>query len=197
MRALVWPMLVLLAAPAAAELYRCKDAAGGIIFTDDSARCAAGTSEKRELPSRIMSPPPPPAARHPNPQRLELIELLPSAAEVAGHWEVVDDAVAGPESDPDLRNWSVVGRRARHYTRDAASGIQVCSLEVWRFSGVRPARLAGDNFQHPGWEIDRHENVLVMVHAMSPESSQSRRIFTECAALRDRVAARAGGGTGP
>jgi hypothetical protein len=194
MRALLLAWLLIVAAPATADLFRCSDAAGDPIFTDEPSRCANGTAVKLKAGAQPAPAAAPPARRAPSGWDSELArgaDLLPSAADVAGHWTLVRDAVDGPDRDPDLREWGVLSRDARHYTRDGAAGVQVCSLEVWRFEREAAARRAGDHFAYPGWEIERRGRVLVMVHALSVESADRRAIFPACSALRSDVLVRA------
>ena len=57
-------------------------------------------------------------------------------------------------------------QHVRHYTRDRAGRIQVCSVEIWSFESQRQAESAHAGFRFPGWKIDRVGRLLVMVRGL-------------------------------
>jgi len=190
--------------PAGAEIYRCVDADGKVRFVGDRAACpeARPHEPKREIQRLPPSEPTAPASLG-EPAAVEgsfasLAELFVPAREAgaAGVWEAVKEAPEDPAQDPDLWRWGVREKRVRHYThRDSSGRVRVCSVELWRFEHEGSASVARDNLSHPNWRIERGGEVLVMLHAVSRERGQraSHRVFSECAALGRRIAARAEG----
>lgn len=189
---------------AAAEVYRCVEADGRVRFVGDPAGCpgAERHEPKREI-QRLPTPEQTPPASRGEPAALEgsfasLAELFVPAREAgaAGVWEAVKEAPEDPSQDPDLRRWGVREKRVRHYThRDSSGRVRVCSVELWRFEHEGSASIARDNLSYPNWRIERGGDVLVMLHAVSRERGEraSHSVFSECAALGRRIAARAEG----
>ena len=123
-----------------------------------------------------------------NPERALLRQ-----SELRAGWEVVREAPVDPASDPDLRRWGVREKQVRHYTRDLAGRIQVCSVEIWSFESLSQATSAHVGFSFSGWQIDRVGRVLVMVHGLlrGRGLGPKRGVFPECGAIGTRIRARA------
>lgn len=190
--------------PAAAEIYRCVGADGKVRFVGDPAACPG--AERHELKREIQRLPAqeqaPPASRGESAAletsfaSLEELFLPAREAGSAGHWEVVVEAPEDPSQDPDLRRWGVRDKHVRHYThRDSSGRVRVCSVELWRFESEERARIARENLSYPNWRFERRGAVMVMLHAVIRERGEraGRGVFSECAALGRRIAARAEG----
>jgi hypothetical protein len=109
-----------------------------------------------------------------------------------GGWEGVRERSTDPALDPDLRSWKVRAQGARHYSRQGADGIEVCSVEIWAFESESAARNAEQGFAYPGWRFDRQGHLLVMLRGMrwARDGSSRNGLFPECLQLGDRTLAR-------
>jgi hypothetical protein len=198
-------LLVLLAIvagaePAKSDLFRCVEADGSLSFVDRPELCAqANPHPLRGRVERV----PAPAASTGSPVstadgvdlslELRLEHVLLPADEVGVAWDVVEEAPAYTERDPDLVRWGVRAQRARHYTRQSSGGVQVCSIEVWGFANVQLARRAHENFAYPGWQIVREGSLLLMSRGLTRTSGEPARrgVFAACQEIGERVRERA------
>ncbi len=114
-------------------------------------------------------------------------------SELRAGWDVVREAPGDPASDPDLWGWGVREQHVRHYTRDLAGRIQVCSVEIWSFESLSQAASAHAGFRFPDWKIDRVGRLLVMVRGLvrGRGMGPKRGVFPECDAIGTRIRARA------
>lgn len=124
----------------------------------------------------------------------DLAEFLPTSRDVGSRWSVVEEEVPDPSSDPDLVSWGVTDQRTRHYTRAPQGGVEVCSIELWRFSTEGRARIAYSRIHHAGWRIDRRGDVLVMLRGLrrSRDGRSRGGVFPDCRRLGDQALERAG-----
>lgn len=190
--------LALLAAPARAEIYRCVGPDGSVRFVGNAQACpGAAPHEPRKRiqrlrPGQRARPGSPAAAAPPGPVPA-LSELFPPPGALPGRWEVVKEAPEDPSRDPDLVSWGVTAKETRHYTWHGAGGVRVCSAELWRFGNQGQAKLAEQNLSYPGWTFSRRGTLLIMMRGVSRGSGERARrgVFPECAALGERIAARA------
>jgi hypothetical protein len=201
---LLWlACLPALAVAAPADIYRCEEPDGSVRFADDPGRCPGAQPRRLGPREQESGTPAPPAGSGqgeaglrpeelPAPE-LRLAEILLPAAGVAGGWEVVDEAPTDPARDPDLLRWGVRAQRTRHYTRSDDGGVQVCSIEIWSFENTRRARLAHENFRHPGWHFERQEHLLIMLRAVTllREGPSRTGLFADCRRLGALTSARA------
>jgi hypothetical protein len=109
-----------------------------------------------------------------------------------GGWEGVKERSTDPARDPDLRAWKVRAQGARHYSRQGADGIEVCSVEIWAFASESAARNAEKGFSYPGWRFDRHGHLLVMLRGMrwARDGTSRNGLFPDCDLLGDRTSLR-------
>jgi hypothetical protein len=109
-----------------------------------------------------------------------------------GGWEGVKERSTDPANDPDLRAWKVRAQGARHYSRQGADGVEVCSVEIWAFASESAARNAEKGFTYPGWRFDRHGHLLVMLRGMrwARDGTSRNGLFPECDRLGDRTSLR-------
>jgi hypothetical protein len=183
------------AGSAAGGVFRCVEADGGVRFVDSPHACPRGAAEAHDL-GRVERIPAAPAApgdeRGPERARSPGAIWL-RAAEIGAGWEVVREAPIDPAGDPDLVAWGVRAQDARHYTRDMAGTVQVCSVELWSFASVAQARAAHEGFAHPGWRIERVEDRLLMLRGLTlaPGSPPRRGVFADCRGIGDRIRLRA------
>jgi len=198
-------LLVLLAIaagaePAKSDLFRCVEADDSLSFVDRPELCAQ--AKPHPLRGRVESVPAPAASSgspvspadggDPSPE-LRLEQVLLPADQVRGAWDVVEEAPAHTERDPDLVRWGVRAQRARHYTRQSSGVVQVCSIEVWGFANVQLARRAHENFAYPGWQIVREGSLLLMSRGLTrtPGESARRGVFAACQEIGERIRERA------
>jgi hypothetical protein len=190
--------IALFAEPAISEIFKCVDASGNVTFANDRSACP--DAKPHPLKGRVERAPSsvtraeeatPDLAENSSPaQRLEW--ALPEERDVRPGWEVVNEMPEDPSKDPDLVEWGVVAKRARHYTRKSGSASQVCSVELWAFENDARARLAHQNFEFPDWRIDRKGDTLVMLRAVTVRGDTTERtIFPDCEKLGKIVLARA------
>jgi len=190
--------IALFAGPAASEIFKCVDASGNVTFVNDRSACpdakphtlkgrverapssAARAEEEEPDPGELPSPE----------QRLEWALL--EERDVRPGWEIVNEMLEDPTKDPDLVEWGVVAKRARHYTRQSGGDSQVCSIELWAFKDDARARLAHQNFEFPDWIIDRKGDTLVMLRAVTLRGEAAvRTIYPDCEKLGAIVRTRA------
>jgi hypothetical protein len=186
------------AGSAAAEVFRCVEADGGIRFVDSPELC--DRAEPHTTKGRVELAPDgeaPPAARAPAtgaapvpPLRLE--EVWPARG-VGDGWEVLDEAPGDPASDSDLVRWGVRAQRTRHYTRYRGARVEVCSVEIWEFASDLHARTARAGFAYPGWEFAREGSLLLMLRGRRWTLGQRSHsgVFPACRRIGKRVRARA------
>ena len=188
----------LIAEPAASEILKCVDASGNVTFVNDRSACP--DAKPHTLKGRVERAPssvtraeeatPDPDEISSPVQRLEWALL--DQSDVRFGWEIVNEMPEDPREDPDLVEWGVVAKRARHYTRKSGSDSQVCSVELWAFENDARARLAHQNFEFPDWRIDRKGDTLVMLRAVTLRSDTTdRTIYPDCEKLGKIVRARA------
>jgi len=173
--------------PAFAELYRCLGENGALRFVDRPDACEGaepfvlkdGISGAREEPSRSENTPFPAS---PAPVARDLEALLLSAQHTGPGWDIVPEAAIDISDDLDFISWGVIEKLARHYARQSRGLTQVCSIELWRFSSVAAARVAAENISYPQWQIDREDEMLIMIHGLSHgvENIQRRGVFPDC-----------------
>jgi hypothetical protein len=190
--------IALSAEPAISEIFKCVDASGNVTYANDRSACP--DAKPHPLKGRVDRVPSsvtraeeatPDLAEISSPeQRLEWALL--EERDVRPGWEVVNEMPEDPSKDPDLVEWGVVAKRARHYTRKSGSASQVCSVELWAFENDARARLAHQNFEFPDWRIDRKGDTLVMLRAVTVRSDTTERtIYPDCEKLGKIVRARA------
>jgi hypothetical protein len=190
--------IALFAEPAISEIFKCVDASGNVTFANDRSACP--DAKPHPLKGRVERTPSsvtraeeatPDLGEISSPaQRLEW--ALPEERDVRPGWEVVNEMPEDPSKDPDLVEWGVVAKRARHYTRKSGSASQVCSVELWAFENDARARLAHQNFEFPDWRIDRKGDTLVMLRAVTVRGDTTERtIYPDCEKLGKIVRARA------
>jgi hypothetical protein len=190
--------IALSAEPAISEIFKCVDASGNVTYANDRSACP--DAKPHPLKGRVDRVPSsvtraeeatPDLAEISSPeQRLEWALL--EERDVRPGWEVVNEMSEDPSKDPDLVEWGVVAKRARHYTRKSGSASQVCSVELWAFENDARARLAHQNFEFPDWRIDRKGDTLVMLRAVTVRSDTTERtIYPDCEKLGKIVRARA------
>jgi len=107
-------------------------------------------------------------------------------------WEGVKEKSLDPALDPDLEGWGVRAQGARHYSRKVASGVEVCSVEIWAFESEAAAQRAQQNLTYPGWRFDQQGHLLVMLRGLRWLNDGTSRtgLFPECMTLGDRSSAR-------
>jgi hypothetical protein len=187
MRRLAVLALVLCAAAARADLYRCEDASGAVRLTRDPRGCA---NPVVQTPS--ASGPPAPAA--PAPGGEGIFPPRPSAA-----WEVLIELPELP--DAEERALGLLGSTARHYTRARGPVSEVCTLEVWSFGKPDQAERARAELARPGWWGRAAGAQLVLAHGVRLERERGSRIelsapcerLAEAAYTRALATLRAGG----
>ncbi len=135
-----------------------------------------------------------PALGDPSPP-LFLERSLLDAGEAGSEWSVVEETPVDTAGDPDLVEWGVRAQRTRHYTRRSPSGEQVCSIELWSFASVAQADVAHVHLAYPDWQILREGPLLVMIRSLTraPGVPPRRTLFADCAAMGEKVRARAAG----
>ncbi|MBW2541372.1 MAG: DUF4124 domain-containing protein [Deltaproteobacteria bacterium] len=190
--------VALLAGPATAEIFKCVDASGRVIFVNDPKACPdaepydlkGNVSRTPSAASRAREEKPASDAAMSPAQRLEWALL--DERNIYPGWEIVNETPEDASQDVDLVEWGVVAKRARHYTRKSDGASQVCSVELWAFESEARARLAGQNFAFPDWRIDRQGDMLVMLHAVTLRGELAERtIFSDCEKLGNIVRTRA------
>jgi hypothetical protein len=190
--------IALFAEPAISEIFKCIDASGNVTFANDRSACP--DAKPHTLKGRVERAPsaaaragvvvPQPRELSSPVQRLEWALL--DERDVRPRWEIVPEMPEDPRKDPDLVEWGVVAKRARHYTRKSGSDSQVCSVELWAFENDARARLAHQNFEFPDWRIDRKGDTLVMLRAVTLRGEAAERtIYPDCEKLGEIVRARA------
>jgi hypothetical protein len=168
--------------PAAAEIYRCEDAAGGIHFVDDPSLC---TGAKRYVPTREIVRAAPdrerPARPHPT---VSLEDLLPGASEIGPEWDITRE-VGNTRMDPDQQRMGMVEIQARHYGRSVAGVTEVCSIELWRFANASQAAAAEAGSVYPGWSFEAKGPLLITLRGTRWQRSQPFRkgLFPDCRKL--------------
>lgn len=180
-------------APAQAEIYRCTDRDGSARFVDRPDACPGARPHQPAGSLVRASRSAAPEGREPRPlDAAQLGEILPAAHEVPG-WEVVEEAVLDPADDPDLRRWGVRVQRTRHYTRNGAAGVQVCSIEIWGFETEQQAALGHASIDYRGWRFAREGPLLLMTRGLTRPRGGPRRweVFPDCATLAGRARERA------
>jgi hypothetical protein len=190
-----------LTAPAAAEIYRCEDAAGTPLFTEDPRACpeAAPVPPLRALPRLDPGPPPPARGARVAEGADELENVFVPVALLEGRWEVLRDAPSDPRSDPDLRALGVRAEQTRYYTRYRGPVSQVCTVGLWAFASPEQAALALRSLTRPNWRFLRQAELLITLHAVTLDRTRgsTREIFEACdrigARTRERAAARGSG----
>ncbi|MDJ0851793.1 MAG: hypothetical protein QNK04_25730 [Myxococcota bacterium] len=191
--------LALASGAARAEIYRCVAADGSVRFVGDAQACpGAAPHTPADRVQRIAprddgqepAAPSPAGAPHQPPR---LSDLFPPASALPGRWDVVKEAPEDPSQDPDLVSWGVRAKETRHYTWYGQQGIRVCSAELWGFASEAQAKLAEQNFSYPGWTFTREGSLLIMLRGVSRARGERghRGVFPECAAVGERIAARA------
>ncbi len=183
---------------AGAEIYRCVGADGSVRFVGDAQACPGATRHmvedrvQRIAPRSSQDPAAPSPDAAPGPVR-RLGDLFPQPSVLPGRWEMVKEAPEDPSQDPDLVSWGVRAKETRHYTWHGREGIRVCSAELWGFASESQAKLAEQNFSYPGWTFTREGSLLIMLRGVSRARGERghRGVFPECAAVGERIAARA------
>lgn len=174
------------------DVFQCVDEHGALRFVDRREACdGAKPYEFRGAIDRSAeSGPDPSGADVPaslGSQGRDLEGLLLSARQVGPGWEVVAEAPIDVAADEDFRSWGVRDQLARHYTRGGGGLIQVCSIEIWSFKSINDARVAARNISYPTWQIDREDDMLVMIHGVSKSRAGSPQlgVFPACDQLGD------------
>ncbi len=190
--------VALCAGPAAAEIFKCVDASGGVTYVNDPSACP--DAEPLDLKGNVnRAPSSASRARDEKPDRdatLSPVQRLEWALlderNIYPGWEIVNETPEDPSQDVDLVEWGVTAKRARHYTRSVDGASQVCSVELWAFENEARARLANQNFEFPDWRIDRQGDTLVMLRAVTLRGDMANRtIFPDCEKLGNIVRTRA------
>lgn len=195
-------LLALLAAPAAADLYRCPGDEESVRFVGDPSACPGARPVERSREIQTGNGPVPPAAPEPTdtaPTRPtpsysgELAPLFVPVSELEGPWEIVREAPTDVSGDPVLLGWGVRAIDALHYTRHQGPVAQVCSVEIWAFESPDRAAAAERGFERPGWRFMLRGNLLVTLRAVTLERGvgTTRDLFADCSALGDRTVERA------
>jgi hypothetical protein len=186
-------LLVAAASGDASELYRCEQPEGSLRFADSPHACRGAVPHA--LRGRIQqgetSSPPAAPAQGSSPVR-DLAALLLGATEVGPGWEVVREVPGDPSRDPDLVDWGVSARLARHYTRQRAGTTEVCSIELWSFRTPGQAAAAEAGFSYPDWQIVREGEILLMARGLRRAQgvAPERGVSAACEGLAQRVRAR-------
>ena len=194
----------LAAGPSGAEVYRCDEANGSVLFVDSPHACP--NARPHESEGRVQRVP---ASERPrsrgdgstSPGRIAPIaaagiapeDVLLARADLSAEWDVVEEMPEDPARDPDLMAWGVRAKRARHYTRSSGDAVQVCSIEVWVFRDEERARMAHREFAYPDWHFAREAALLIAVHGLirPREGTPTRGVFAACGELEARTRARA------
>lgn len=187
--------LVLFAGPAAAEVFRCVDVAGNTHFTDDAAACERPEAVRlhRELVRPSAAEAPAAAAPGAEPDAGPIPDLealfLPATA-LGGAWEALREAPETP--DTELRRLGLRASAARHYTRFRGPVSEVCSVELWAFTGAAQARAAAGSLRRDDWKILQAGDTLVLLHGMRVERGvgTTRGLVPGCATLGERTRGR-------
>ncbi len=184
----------LAAAPAlSVEVFQCVDEHGALRFVDRPEACDG--AKPYEIRGRIdgapLTAPDSPAADLPASlafNERDLAGLLLSARQAGPGWEVVKEAPIDVAADEDFLSWGVRAQLARHYTRNARGLLQVCSIEIWSFKTVHDARVAAEHLSYPTWQIDRQDEMLVMIHGVTKAIAGSRQlgVFPACKQLGEQ-----------
>ncbi len=166
----------------AAELYRCADSQR---YVDRPARCAEARAHDPKG-NVVKLAPARPAAEGRGLGELDLEELLP---EPPSGWSVVEEAPTDPRLDPDFLRWGVVGQRARHYTRAATGGVQVCSVEIWAFHSAEAVGAVLVHMRRPGWKLTQRGPLLLLLRGLDRGRPPGSRwvVFPECRQLGEGV----------
>jgi len=114
--------------PSGAEIYRCDEANGSVLFVDSPHACP--NARPHEPEGRVQRVP---ASDRPRsrgdgntpPARIAPIaapgiapeDVLLARADLSAEWDIVEEMPEDPARDPDLMAWGVRATRARHYTR--------------------------------------------------------------------------------
>lgn len=179
------------AGPAAAGVFRCVEANGHVRFVDSPHACANARAESHAIRGRIEKTPSRslPTGQAPGAG----VDVWPSRAELAAAWEVVREAPVDVGGDPDLVEWGVRDQDVRHFTRDVGGRVQVCSVEIWRFTDAARARAAQQGFAHPGWRIEQAGDRVVMLRGLTLArgATPQRGIFADCRSLGEGILERA------
>jgi len=165
---------------------------------DDPSACSGAKAHQPkgvvQQQAQTAAPAPPASAGAPRgaASAASLDAAFLSETDVAGRWEIVNEAPEDPSQDPDLVRWGVVAKRARHYTRDEQGVVRVCSVELWGFSGEGHARLGKSRISYPDWHFERHGSVILMLRGLSkPRGGKGMRgVFPDCRRLGEYIAAR-------
>jgi hypothetical protein len=191
--------IVLIAAPANSEIFKCVDASGKVTFVNERSACP--DAKPHQLKGRVdRAPSAATLAKEKKPDLSEIASpderlqwTLPDQSDVRFDWEIVEEMPQDPTGDSDLVEWGVVAQRTRHYTRKSTGASQVCSVELWAFKNEALARLGRENFEFPDWRIDRCGDTLIMLRAVTLRAEATERtIFPDCEKLGEIVRARAG-----
>lgn len=181
-------VLVLLALPLRAEMYRCEDGKGGLRFTSDPSACerAVVHEPQGELQRPDAAPPQaPPAA----PADRPLLEIFASGT----GWEVLDEPLESPVADPQLRQLGLRASQARHYTRARGPVSEVCTVELWAFESEAQASAAARAFEREGWYRVAAGALVVLAHGVRLERMVGSRegLVPGCTQLAKATQARA------
>ena len=185
---------IVAAAPAhSLDVFQCVDEHGALRFVDRPEACeeaelheirgwVEGVRETKRLqPGAELPASGAPLAR-------DLGELLLTARQAGPGWEVVTEAPSQVGGDSDFASWGVRAQLARHYTRQSRGLGQVCSIEIWSFKSVYDARVAAEHISYPAWQIDREDEMLVMIHGvtLAIEGQPQRGVFPACKQLGEQ-----------
>ena len=167
-------------ASSAADIYRCEDAAGGVVFVDDPSRCTGATRQllRREIATKVAAPEPP-AKRAKSQVALEA--LLPGASEIGPEWLITLEAPV-TQMDPAQQQMGLLEIVARHYGRSDAGATEVCSIELWRFANASQASAAAGAISYPGWSFEARGALLVTLRGTRFQRGQPfhKGLFPDC-----------------
>ncbi len=147
-RAFLIGLVLLGAAPAAAEIYRCRDANGGLRFTSDPRGCPGAEPIAPETERVATHPAPPVAPAEPAPVAIPAADLSRYLPPTPRGWEPTDEAVA-IERDPAFLAQGMLASVARHYGRARGPVTEVCSVELWSFASAEQAAAAEAGLDRP------------------------------------------------